>query len=115
MNGISDDGEGDSPDKTKTAYQLHDLLDQSVAVHLRSDVDLGVCLSGGLDSSTVVALASRHTQPVRTFTTYFDEGPEFDERVYADEINGRFKTESFQLKIDNSHFLDTLKLFSRRK
>src|SRR5579859_353326 len=41
---------------------IRQALDEAVRVHLRSDVPLGVCLSGGLDSSAIVGLASRHVE-----------------------------------------------------
>src|SRR5919199_3483448 len=55
---------------------LRNALDDAVRVHLRSDVPLGVCLSGGLGSSAIVGLASRYVGRVKTFTIYFDDGPE---------------------------------------
>src|SRR5262249_9834074 len=58
---------------------LREALADAVRVHLRSDVPLGVCLSGGLDSSAIVGLASPHVERVKTFTIYFDDGPDFDE------------------------------------
>lgn len=72
------------------AATLRGLLDEAVALRLRSDVPVGTCLSGGLDSSTVVALAAGHSkQPVRTFTAvHADRG--YDERRYAREVVARF-------------------------
>jgi asparagine synthase (glutamine-hydrolysing) len=57
---------------------------------LRADVPFGAFLSGGIDSSTVVGLMSRHLGPgVQTFTIGFAE-PEFDESPFAQAANERF-------------------------
>ena len=69
---------------------MRDALDEAVRVHLRSDVPLGVCLSGGLDSSAIVGLASRHVERVKTFTVYFGDGPDYDERQHAHPIVEQF-------------------------
>ncbi len=90
------------------AGQLSDLLEQSVRLHLRSDVPLGVCLSGGLDSSTIVALSSRYSKPINTFTAFFDEGTEYDETPHADKVNKRFETRPFQSMIKSDDFFDKL-------
>jgi len=67
------------------AEELLHRLDQSVQSRLVSDVPVGVFLSGGIDSSTVAALAARHhTGPLRAFTISFDD-PSFDETGYARE------------------------------
>ncbi|GAC1319364.1 MAG: asparagine synthase (glutamine-hydrolyzing) [Chloroflexota bacterium] len=80
---------------------LHATLDEAVRVHLRSDVPLGVCLSGGLDSSAIVGLASGHVpDPVRTFTVYFDEGPAYDERAHARPIVERFGARAAERCVD---------------
>jgi asparagine synthase (glutamine-hydrolysing) len=54
--------------------ELFSLLDESVKIHCRSDASLGCHLSGGLDSSTVAALASRHRPGLKTFSIGFAEG-----------------------------------------
>lgn len=67
--------------------ELRALLDRAVARRLVSDVPLGIFLSGGIDSSTVLALAARHRMPadLDTFTIGFTE-PSFDESSYAREV-----------------------------
>lgn len=80
---------------------LRDTLDEAVRVHLRSDVPLGVCLSGGLDSSAIVGLASGHVHdPVRTFTVFFDEGPAYDEREHSRPIVERFGARAAERCVD---------------
>ncbi|WP_047217133.1 MULTISPECIES: asparagine synthase (glutamine-hydrolyzing) [Delftia] len=67
---------------------LAGLIDDSIRLHMRSDVPLGAHLSGGLDSSAVVCLASRMIggESMNTFTGAFSEGPQFDETKYAKEV-----------------------------
>jgi asparagine synthase (glutamine-hydrolysing) len=91
--------------------KIKDTLDEAVRVHLRSDVPLGVCLSGGLDSSAVVGLASQHLvqAPVKTFTIYFGDGPDFDEREHAHSVVRRFDAESFERCVEPTHFVDDLR------
>jgi asparagine synthase (glutamine-hydrolysing) len=88
---------------------LRDSLDEAVRVHLRSDVPLGVCLSGGLDSSAIVGLASRHAQRVKTFTIYFDDGPDFDEREHAHAVVERFGADASERLVQGGEFVDELK------
>jgi asparagine synthase (glutamine-hydrolysing) len=66
------------------------LLDDATRIRLRADVPWGAFLSGGVDSSTIVALMARHVaQPVRTFCIGFDD-PRFDESPYAAQAASRF-------------------------
>ncbi len=89
--------------------QLANALEDAVRVHLRSDVPLGVCLSGGLDSSAIVGLASRHVPRVKTFTIYFADGPDFDERQHARSVVERFGAEGLERLVGPDKLLDDLR------
>lgn len=67
--------------------QLQWLLRDSTRLQLRSDVEVGAHLSGGMDSSLVTILASEHLgSPLHTFSGAFTEGPEFNELEYARQV-----------------------------
>jgi asparagine synthase (glutamine-hydrolysing) len=66
------------------------ILDDAIRIRLRADVPWGAFLSGGVDSSSVVALMARHVrQPVRTFCIGFAD-PRFDESAFAAQAAQRF-------------------------
>ncbi len=68
---------------------LH-LLDDATRIRLRADVPWGAFLSGGVDSSTIVALMARHVdRPVKTFCIGFAD-PRFDESPFAADAARRF-------------------------
>lgn len=97
------------PDRGEAYYAkgVVDLLSDSVRGQMMSDVPLGATLSGGLDSSAIVALMARHSsRPVKTFTVGF--GGARDELEYARIIADTFKTEHQEFIVDPSRFTEML-------
>ena len=71
---------------TSADFTAHfaELFTDSVRLRLRADVEVGSCLSGGLDSSAVVTTAAKLANAgLHAFTCAYDEGPAFDERPYV--------------------------------
>jgi asparagine synthase (glutamine-hydrolysing) len=87
------------------AERVRTLFEEAVARQLVSDVPLGSFLSGGMDSGSIVAVASRKIERLMTFTGGFDlrnvEGLEaaFDERDAAEFIASNFSTEHYEMVI----------------
>ena len=72
--------------------RLPHVLGETVARHMVADVPVGAFLSGGVDSSTVVAFMARASStPIRTFSIGFDEA-DFDELAYARQVARRYGT-----------------------
>jgi len=83
-------------DEEELKREIIDRLKESVRIRLMSDVPLGAFLSGGIDSSLIVALmASIMDNPVKTFTIGFNE-KEYDETNYARMVAERYQTEHHQ-------------------
>jgi asparagine synthase (glutamine-hydrolysing) len=79
-------------DRLQAREELRELFSRVVSSRLMADVPLGAFLSGGIDSSLVVAMMSREArQPVRTFTIGYDD-PAYDESVHAAEVAQRLGT-----------------------
>jgi asparagine synthase (glutamine-hydrolysing) len=75
------------------AAEFMAILDDATRIRLRADVPWGAFLSGGVDSSTIVALMARHVdRPVRTFCIGFAD-PRYDESAFAAEAARRFGCE----------------------
>jgi asparagine synthase (glutamine-hydrolysing) len=72
-------------------------------MRLVSDVPLGVFLSGGLDSSIIVAMMAKAGGDVRTFSVTFDR-PEFDESVYSAWVARRFRTKHCEVRLHCQDF-----------
>ncbi len=82
--------------------ELGDLLEDSVKLRLlRSDVPVGSYLSGGLDSSTIVALAKSKTPSLETFSVRFED-PNFDERAHQEQVAQAFGVHHDAIDIDGN-------------
>lgn len=84
-------------------------IKRAVKSHLVADVPVGALLSGGLDSSIIVALMSLDSSKrVRTFNIGFDDN-KFDESAYAKIVSNLYKTQHTQLNITSADLINTLK------
>ena len=69
----------------EAAARFRALFEDAVKLRLRSDVPVGTCLSGGIDSTAILATAaSLLPHPMRAFSVAYDEGPAYDERPWID-------------------------------
>jgi asparagine synthase (glutamine-hydrolysing) len=88
--------------------QLVTLLDQSVKRRLVADVPLGSFLSGGTDSSAIVAMASRHTDHLSTFSIGYRDHSFFDETYFAELVAKKFNTNHTTFSLTNDDLLQDL-------
>jgi asparagine synthase (glutamine-hydrolysing) len=87
--------------------RLMELLRASIAKRMMADVPFGVFLSGGVDSSTNVALMSElMNDPVRTFSVAFKDQERYNELEYARSIAKRFGTDHHEVVIDVDDLID---------
>ena len=94
--------------KKEAQSQIKELFFQSVERRMLSDVPFGAFLSGGIDSSAVVAAMSKlSSQKVETFNISFAE-KEFSEAKYADEIAKLYNTNHHEIQLSPTNFLEEL-------
>lgn len=74
------------------AEELRSLLLDSVRLHVRSDVPVGSHLSGGIDSSSIVAMAKEELGNLHTFSAAYPDCKVADERKYIDIVSHKFET-----------------------
>jgi asparagine synthase (glutamine-hydrolysing) len=94
-------------DRKDSVERVRDLLEASVRRHLIADVPVGVFLSGGIDSTSLAALASREISGVHTFTVAFQER-EFSEASIARQTATRFGTTHSELTVTCDEVLERL-------
>lgn len=82
--------------------ELKNLLEKSVERRLIADVPLGCFLSGGIDSSVITGIASRHKKNLHTFSIGFKDEKFFDETTYASLVAKHFNTEHTVFSLTNN-------------
>ncbi|MGE3724346.1 MAG: asparagine synthase (glutamine-hydrolyzing) [Candidatus Sericytochromatia bacterium] len=85
--------------------QIESLIQESVHLHLRSDVPIGAYVSGGIDSSIIAAMAAKKNQGMQAFTGKFSYSQEYDESAYARELAKKSDLNLFEIDIQASDFL----------
>jgi len=96
-------------DEAASAKEVLRRLDRSIERRMMSDVPFGVFLSGGVDSSTNVALMARHmSRPVDTFSVGFDSYPDYNELDWARQVSQRFGTNHHEVVIGEREMTDYL-------
>ena len=92
--------------------QVHQLLKDAVRRRMVADVPLGAFLSGGIDSSTIVALMqSQSTKPIKTFSIGFKQKA-YDESEQASKIAQHLKTEHYAWRVSDREARDVIPLLS---
>jgi len=94
-------------DENYYVEQLNNIFEDSVRLQLRSDVPVGVFLSGGVDSSAVVAyLHKMLKRQIKTFSVSFDQGKDFDESPYAALIAKKFETDHYHFYLSPEKYVE---------
>ena len=89
--------------------ELLALLDESVRLHMISDVPVGFLLSGGVDSTAMLSLASERTdRSISSFTVGFSDSGVTDERPYASLAARKYGTDHHEMTISARDFVDFL-------
>src|SRR5690606_17568194 len=95
-------------DEVEAIGAVEAALTEAVELQAVADVPLGAFLSGGIDSSLIVALMqSAGSRPVRTFTIGFDEAG-FDEAPYANAVARHLKTDHHEMRITAQETRDVI-------
>ena len=90
-------------------YNIKDLFEQSVKRQLIADVPIGIFLSGGIDSTAITAMASKHYKgKLKTFSAGFDFDKGFNELPNAKFVSDKFSTEHYEFHIKGDDTIGVL-------
>jgi asparagine synthase (glutamine-hydrolysing) len=95
----------EAPDEKNLIEKISVTLENAVKLRLRSDVEVGTCLSGGIDSSALAILIAKHTvNPLNCFTSVF-RGRSFNEELYADIVAAKIHGKHYKIEPTLEGFL----------
>lgn len=97
----------------ETARRLRVVLEESVALHALADAPIGAFLSGGVDSSAIVALMRPHVSKLHTYSLGWDDGGAPDETRQAEATARRFSCDHTTHVVSGRAVADLLPLFAR--
>jgi len=93
-------------DYSEAKKKLRELLSNSVANRLVSDVDLGCFLSGGIDSSIISTLAREYKTDLNTYSIGFENANYFDETEFANAVAKKIGSHHTVFKLKDTDFID---------
>jgi asparagine synthase (glutamine-hydrolysing) len=89
--------------------KIRELMNESISLHLRSDVPVGAYVSGGRDSGIIAALASKiETSDFKGFTGKFTYGEGYDESMYARDLSNQNSFDLYELDIQSGDFISSI-------
>jgi asparagine synthase (glutamine-hydrolysing) len=91
---------------TQAKNEIKHLLENSVKQRLVADVPLGVFLSGGIDSSLITSIASRHKEDLNTFSIGYTSESYFDETKYARQVAEHFGTRHHAFRLSRNDLFE---------
>jgi len=92
----------------KAQKELQTKLEEAVKLRLISDVPLGTFLSGGIDSSVISTIASKHVTKLKTFSIGFSDNPFFDETKYAELVAKKIKSDHTVISITEKELSENI-------
>jgi len=95
-------------DYNEAIEHIHTLIDQSVEERLIADVPVASFLSGGLDSSVISMLASKHHPGIHTYSAGFSENPYFDETKYGKTVASQINTDHHIFDLSDNKISDSV-------
>ena len=94
--------------KTEAQIQANELLENAVKLRLNSDVPIAFCLSGGVDSTTLVSMASSFTESQLSTFSIYDSDARYDEAANIEAIVRNVGSKHTAIYLENDGFLDRL-------
>ncbi len=92
----------------QTNASLEEILQVELSEQLEADVEVGILLSGGIDSSLLTAISSNIKHDLKTFSVVFDQKSDLDESIYSQEVAQRFKTNHYEYIFTEKDLIDLI-------